>query len=184
MAQEKAVESVGRETIGAEDSTEGTFPLPESEAVQDLLAGLLGRGVVVREVKPQGLISLDPRTVATYIADDASLAALCTCDLTLACHAGAALSLIPPPAALESIRRTLIDEYIQDNLREVMNVAASWFNRDGFPHVKLRAVHMPKERLPDDVKTLLAEPAARQDLELDLEGYGSGKLTLVVARVS
>ncbi len=184
MGQEETNESIGRETIRAEDSTEGTFPLPESEAVQELLAGLLGRGVVVREVEPQRLISLAPRTVAAYAADDASLAALCICDLTLACHAGAALSLIPSPAALESIRRTLIDEYIEDNLREVMNVASSWFNKDGFPHVKLRAVHMPKERLPDDVKTLLAEPAARQDLELDMERYGSGKLTLVVAPVS
>ena len=184
MAQEEAIESVGRDAVPAENSTESAFPLPDAEAVQDLLAGLLGRGVVVRDVEPQPLITLALRTVAAYVKDDGSLAVLCICDLSLACHAGAALSLIPAPAALASIRRTLIDEYIEDNLREVMNVAASWFNREGSPHVKLRAVHVPKEPLPDDVNSLLAEPAARLDLGVDVDGYGSGTLTLVTAPVS
>ena len=139
---------------------------------------------MVRSSKPLRLKSVDPRTVAEYVTDDGCVQALCVCDIDLACYSGAALSMIPPGVALQGIRRHELEENLADNFREIMNVLASLLNTTGSPHLVFRSLALPKQEVSDDVKTLLLNPPTRIDLEIAIEGYGSGKATLVIAEVS
>jgi hypothetical protein len=166
-----------------EDETTG-IPRPEAEAVQSLFAGLLGRRVVVRSSEPLRLKSVDPRTVAEYVTDDGCVQALCVCDIDLACHSGAALSMIPTGVALQGIRRHELEENLSDNFREIMNVLASLLNATGSPHLVFRSLFLPKQEVSDEVKSLLLEPPTRVDLEIEIDGYGGGKATLVIAEIS
>ena len=166
-----------------EDEVRG-IPKPGAEAVQGLFAGLLGRPVVARDSEPLRLKSMDPRTVAEYVTDDGRVQALCVCDIDLACYSGAALSMIPPGVALQGIRRHELEENLCENFSEIMNVLTSLLNVTGSPHLVFRALYLPKQAVSGEAKTLLSEPPARIDLEIEIEGYGSGKATLVIADIS
>jgi hypothetical protein len=159
----------------------GMPPLPGAEAVQKLFAGLLGRRVAVRASQPLRLKSRDPKTVAEYVTDQGCVKALCVCDMDLACYSGAALSMIPSGVALQGIRRHELEENLSDNFREIMNVLASLLNVAGSPHLLFHSLSLPRQEVSEEVKALLSEPPTRIDLEIEIEGYGSGRATLVVA---
>ena len=156
-------------------------PLPTALDVRELLEGLLGRDVEA-ELTSAGA---DPRKhpgamVGAYVDDGLQLRAVVVLDLALAAAVGAAIGLMGVRVAEEVLRTELLSPALYDNASEILNVAASLFNAEGAPHVRLYEAYAPREILPADVDQRLRGMARRMDLELEVNGYGAGRMSVVV----
>ena len=170
-------------------SLSNRFAMPAPHSVGNLLSGLLARTVKVQKSTtpstPRAPASPAPaakasQAVAVYTDDQGSVAALCVCDMSLASHAGAALSLIPAGVAAEAARTGVMPASIAENLYEVANVAASLFNADGGPHLKLREVVTTAQALPAGLSEMAARASERIDLEVNITGYGQGQMSVLL----
>lgn len=156
-------------------------PLPAALEVRELLEGLLGRNVSA--IIGTGMV--DPgqhpgAVVGVYVDDMLKLRALIVMDLPLACHVGAAIALLPAATAREAADQGLMTPALYDNTAEILNVAASLFNNANAPHVRLYEAHAPRETLPADVAKWVTAYVRRLDMELEVEGYGSGRISVAV----
>ena len=154
-------------------------PLPTAQSVAFILTGLLGKRVTARPLAATLLGPPAPAVIALYACDDGSPGALAVSDLGFACHAGAALSLIPAAMAAESVAAGCVAEVILDNLHEVFNVCAKLFNRTGSRHLVLRDLYAGWPSTPGLVVALLNHATAQLDLEVTIPEYGTGKLAIV-----
>ena len=150
--------------------------LPSPTLVGKLIAGLVGRQVVVDKVPPPALDLTRPNTVAAYVRDGGLIGAVAVCDLSLSAHLGAALALVPARVAKEAVDAGTLPGDLVENHREIVNVAARVFNRPNLPHVKLRDVDVTPSTLPGDVNGLLTKFDERLAMEIGTEGYGVGKM--------
>lgn len=156
-------------------------PLPAALEVRELLEGLLGRDVGA-EV---GIEPVDPRqhpgaVVGVYVDDALTLTAVVLVDVPLAAYVGAAIALLPPRGAAEAVEREMLTPALFDNTAEILNVAASLFNHDGAPHLRLYESYAPRETLPADVAKLVMAFVRRLDMDVSVAGYGSGRLSVLV----
>jgi hypothetical protein len=156
------------------------YPVPIQEDIRDLLLDLLGRGVAVDKVGKLELEEDDLGAVAEFVTDDGSVGALCVIDGEFAVRAGAALVMVPEPAAEEDLRRGDIDAHLEV-AGEVLNVLSRLLNSASTPHLRLAGVHRLPGDLPEGVATLLGAPEFRRDFAVTIEGYGNGRLSLLVA---
>ncbi|HEY0118143.1 MAG TPA: hypothetical protein VGC04_05125 [Cellulomonas sp.] len=156
-------------------------PLPVAQEVRELVEGLLGRTV---EARPAHLgVDLKQNRenlVGTYVTDGGYVAALVLVDLAAAARLGAALGLAPRSAADDAVKSGLLPVQLGDNVAEVLNVAASLFNADGAPHLRLLSVYGGDVPAPADVAQWARSFAPRVDLELDISGYGTGGWSVVL----
>jgi len=155
--------------------------LPTAEAVAGLLGALYGKSV---DVEGCGAVSPRPRApsvVAAYYDRQGVFEAVCLCDLAFAAGAGAALSLMPADVAVRCVRRQELDEYVLQNLHEVLNVAAQLFSVGHGGGLVLRGFYLLPGALPDEVSALLQSPAARLDIQVTISGYRPGKMALLAA---
>lgn len=155
-------------------------PLPAALEVRELFEGLLGRDVQAKT----GAAPVDPSQgggamVGVYVDDTLAMRALVVVDLDLASHAGAAIALIPAATAKACVEDGLISPALYDNTAEILNVAASLFNHDDAPHVRLYAAYAPRERLPVDVAGWVLAFVRRVDVELSIAGYGTGRISVL-----
>jgi hypothetical protein len=154
--------------------------MPPAELIGKLLNPMLGRAVTVNKVPYAQLDLSEPATVGVYERDTGMIAAACLCDLELSAYLGAALVLAPQGSAEDAIDAGALPEILLDGHREIVNVASRLFNRMNRPHVKLRELFTTPCHLPRDVANLLNGPAERLQVEVDVDGYGTGVLQLVV----
>ena len=169
------------EAPGKPATADATANFPKAASVVPILKGLLRRDIT-------GLLAprqpLPPKTgyfVAEYThLNESSYAVIC--DVAFAARVGAALSLIPPSAALEAITARQLTDSIGDNFREVLNVMSRLFDAGGVARVHLGQVHSPGASLPGEVASLLTKPIARTDLAVEIGGYGKGNLILAAMR--
>lgn len=156
-------------------------PLPNAVEVRDLLEGILGRDVDVTTgaamVNPDGD---DGALVGIYVDGRLKLAALVVLDLPLAARVGAAIALTPSSAAEFAIEEGALSPALFDNDFEILNVAASLFNCDRAPHLKLDRCYAPGDPLPADVAQWVLAYVRRLDLDVAIKGYGAGKLSALV----
>jgi len=156
-------------------------PLPSAKDVRDLLEGLLGREVQVRT----GAAQVDPASdagalVGVYVDRMLRLRALCLLDVPAAARVGAAIGLVPSAVADDSALGDFLDPALEENAREVLNVVASLFNAPDAPHVRLDTVVSPRDPLPHDVQPWVRAYVPRNDLVVDVSGYGPGRLSVLV----
>jgi hypothetical protein len=78
------------------------------------------------------------------------------------------------------VRSGLLPVQLGENVAEVLNVAASLFNADGAPHLRLDSVYGGDMPVPADVATLSKAYSPRLDVELDVAGYGTGIWSVVL----
>ena len=156
-------------------------PLPVAQEVRELVEGLLGRSVEAHPAR-RGVDLKQNREnlVGTYVTDDGHVNALILVDLAAAARLGAALGLTPKSAADDAIKSGLLPVQLGDNVAEVLNVAASLFNADGAPHLRLLSVYGGDVPAPADVAQWAKMFAPRIDLELDITGYGTGNWSTVL----
>jgi hypothetical protein len=152
-------------------------PLPVGRAVADLLAILLDRRVTVQELKgPRAALPLQAGILADLVSPEGTVRALLLADLAFACRAGAALCGIPMPTVEESLQKGRIAPTLLDNYREIANVATALF-RDMAHRILLGGLHLAP--FPASLQPLVSRPSATRALELDIAGYGIGRLWLV-----
>lgn len=155
-------------------------PLPAALEVRELLEGLLGREVGA--VLGTGMI--DPgqhpgAVVGVYVDDMLKLRALIVLDVALSSYVGAAIALLPAGAAKEAVEQGLMTPALYDNTAEILNVAASLFNAENAPHVRLYEAYAPREILPPDVAKWVTAYVRRLDMELNVTGYGTGRISVL-----
>ena len=155
-------------------------PLPVALEVRELLEGLLGRDVdAVVGTKPVNPQEPPGAIVGVYVDDLLTLRAIILTDVALSAYVGAALALIPARTAGEAAEEGRLTPNLYDNTREVLNVAASLFNHEGAPHVRLYEAYAPREVLPPDVAKYVLAYVRRLDMELEVAGYGKGLISVL-----
>src|SRR3712207_5052532 len=143
------------------------------------LAGLVGKPVSVSPGAPVTPAPDRPVAVAVYVAPDMSVNALCLMDLAAsACTAGS-LALLPPGGCQDSVDEGELSGMQAEALHEVVNVLSALFNVTGAPHSRLHKLYAPGEDVAADLAGMLAG-VNRIDLTVEVQGYGTGSLSLVV----
>lgn len=154
--------------------------LPQPKQLRDLLADLLGRDVTLSPSAPFAPGPDTPASVALYVDDSLRISALIACDLAFSAYAGAAIGLIPVGDAAAAIGDGKVTDAISENLYEVLNIAASTFNVAGADHLRLHALHPAGPPLDPQVRISTLTLGRREDLAVDIAGYGSGLLSVVL----
>jgi hypothetical protein len=156
-------------------------PLPAAQEVRELLEGLLGRDVdAVVGVDPAQPHQHPGAMVGVYVNDQLKLSALVVVDMPLSAWVGAAIALVPAATARQCVETELLTPALFDNTAEILNVAASLFNADGAPHLRLYETYAPREVLPGDVQKWVMAYVRRLDVRLDVSGYGAGTMSVLV----
>ncbi len=159
--------------------TTGTVQLPAAKDVRDMLTGLVGKPVAVAPGAPVTPSPDRPVAVAVYVDPQMAVNALCVMDLAASAYSAAALALLPPGGAQDAVEEDgELSDLMVEALHEVVNVLSALFNTGGAPHSKLHRLYAPGEALPGDVEGLLAH-FNRIDLAVDIQGYGTGGLSLI-----
>ncbi|WP_435746853.1 hypothetical protein [Nocardioides sp. SYSU DS0663] len=154
--------------------------LPTPKEVRDLLGGLLDREVTLRTCAPLVVSTKRPASVGVYVDDRLVVRAVVALDLPLSAYAAAAIALMPLPATEASLENRVLDEALRENLFEVLNVGASLFNVPDAPHLRLLDLHPAGAPLPGDVQARTLTLGRREDLAVEVPGYGSGRLSVVL----
>jgi hypothetical protein len=157
-----------------------TSYLPAPKEIRDLLTELLDREVQVSPNAPLAPTPNNPCTVGVYVDDRLQVTAVIAFDLPLSARAGACIGLVPPAGADAALDEGTLNDVLRDNVYEVLNIAASLFNVEGATHVRLYAVHHAGTPCPGDVLARALTLGRREDLAVDVAGYGSGRVSFVL----
>ena len=152
--------------------------VPNAFEVRELFEGLLGRDSEWDSARAVDI--LDGASVATYADDRGSLVALALADIALTAWAGSAIGLLPQPIAQQAVADELVTPAQFDNMAEILNVAASLLNKPDSIHVRLTETYAPRETVPAAVADLALQQANRIDGEVAIQGYGVGRISIVV----
>lgn len=158
-----------------------SLTLPGLLPVRNLLEDLLGREVTVTPADPVVAKDLPSMVVALYVDGNDRLVAVMGMSLPLAAYAGAALGLLPPGGAEDSIEDKQLSPMLAENVQELCNILTGLLNREGAPHIKLYKVVLPGESLPTDASAHLLAYGRRLDVKTEIARYGSGVLSLALA---
>ncbi|MCA9509424.1 MAG: hypothetical protein R3E88_03695 [Myxococcota bacterium] len=154
------------------------IPLPEAQAVGELLGQLVDKEVVVEKCPKVDARAASPTSV--YVGDDDAVRALCVCELELAAHLGAALGMMPVGAAKDAVAAGALPEGLQLNFREVMNICAAMLCANGSPHVRLLDAFPSQEAAGAAAQKVAKSPAKRVDYQVAIDGFGGGKLAFLL----
>ncbi len=158
--------------------------LPKPNEVSELISSLLGDEVPVSKTEGELLTLEDFSVVGDYILSESSQSvSVCALDLRLVNWLGSAIAMIPATAAKEDIGNKRISDEVKENIQEILNIAAAVFNKSDQAHHKFQTLFHPAEgELPDPVKKIIDQPAKRVDFDVDVPGYGSGKLSFFAGK--
>ena len=154
--------------------------LPQPKQLRDQLADLLGRDVTLEPAPPYAPGPDTPASVAVYVDDSLRISALIACDLAFSAYAGAAIGLVPPGGAQAAIDDGKLTDTLSENLYEVLNIAASMFNVAGADHLRLHALHPAGPPLDPQLRISTLTLGRREDLRVEVAGYGAGALSIVL----
>ncbi len=154
-------------------------PVPTAFEVRELFEGMLGRGVEWEDGKR--VDPLDGAACATYVDNLGNILAIALADIPLVARGGSAIALMPQNGAEQAISSGLVSPPQFDNMSEILNVAASLFNKKDTTHLKLKDTFAPRETLPADVNDMALQQGGRLDGTLSIQGYGDGRISIVVA---
>lgn len=147
--------------------------LPTPEIVANTLKILLRRGTHVKEAQP--LANPAMAVVGLYRSGDGIPVAACLSDIAFSANAAAAFSLIPSRVASESIKAGALDEGLEDIFGEVLNVLSRLFTAHESQRITLQSKSFPPT--PTSA-AILAAPGEHMELDIDIDGYGKGHLSL------
>jgi hypothetical protein len=91
---------------------------------------------------------------------------------------------MPLATANDAVKQRQLPCGIRENLVEVLNVGAQWFNGMHTPRLALQVALCGPGELADDVAAALMAPAARLDVEVDIPCYGKGIVSLLVTKLT
>lgn len=152
--------------------------LPNPKDVRELIEGLIGKEVTVGPGEPLSLN--DKPALAVYVDPQLATTAVVVVDVPLAAWCAGAFALLPKGGLEDAIDDGELSEMHLEVLYEVVNVMAALFNGGGVTHSKLHKLYAPGESIPGDLAGLAAA-FNRIDLVVDVDGYGKGNLSIVMA---
>lgn len=153
-----------------------TRRMPTPEAVGDLFGDLVGKATAASKRAEIDLNDDEQQWYsAIFVEDDGEVGGACVADINFASYAGAALAMIPKQVADESIKAGTLSENLDENFREVANIATVLVNGPSVPHIKMSGF---AAGVPDEVRSLLAVAAGRKSFDVTITDYGSGKFAL------
>jgi len=160
---------------------EGKYQAMITEILPKKLASLL-RDLFGRVVKVDAadLVAASTNTtnwMAVYTGSDGKLAAVCICDLQFAANAAAALCLIPPATAKESISSGKLEPSLAENLREIMNVCSQLLVVPDSGRITLQSVTSIAQCASEEAKKMASSSSQKSGMKVSIEGYGEGKLS-------
>lgn len=151
----------------------------DDKHVAKTFSAILRREVGVSVLKP---VAENELVIAGhYVNGKRELIGACFCSKALAIYSGAAFSLIPADVARDALKTDPLDEIVQENFAEVLNICSRLFDGGSEMRVALSGMEFPPAPRSDASKGLLGKPAKRIDLELDIAGYGKGRMAIVLA---
>lgn len=156
--------------------------IPDHKPIKDLFESLLGRDVTIA-TQSEKVVPTARRAccVGTYMDAAGDTKALVAADLELSARAGAALGLVPPTGADGAIENKELPAALYDNFFEVLNIFASlFFDDETGANLKLKTVYQPGMILPKEAAMQIRGLGKREDFTLDVDGYGSGALGIVI----
>lgn len=151
------------------------------DAVRLLVGGLIGKQVPARLGPPLTPSPETPMAIAVYVTDKNEIGGLVYCDVPLAASIGASFILLPPGATADAVKGNKVPENLAENCREVLNVAARWFNAPPRPHVRLADVAWNQTAMPPELASYAQAANTRIDVSLAIPGYPVGTLTILAA---
>ena len=154
--------------------------LPDRKDIKDLFEGLLGRDVDITEGRPVD-IGIPKPVIASYVDDAQRLRAVAVMSFGLAARSGAALALVPRGAAEAAEEDRLLPDNLFENASEICNVLAAPFGDAMGTHLRLADAYAPSSPVPSHLLSIASQLAAREDVDLEITGYGKGTLSLVVS---
>ena len=154
--------------------------LPASMQIRELLVDLLDRDITLGPTSPFAPGPYNPATIAVYTSDSLEIRALLMIDLPLSAHLGASIGLMPQSAAAAAIEEGKLSAALQENIAEVLNIATSLFNVDNAPHLRLYATHPAGEVTPGHLLMMALTLGRREDLRIEIQGYGAGRFSIVL----
>jgi hypothetical protein len=155
--------------------------MPIPEVIRDFMGDLLGKAVSVAKRKPVDFVAVDPAAddvfvTGRYLDDTGRLAGACVSDLALATSVGAALAMISPEVAKESVKAGALNESLRENYYEVLNIMSALLNGPSVRHLKLDDV---VDGVPQDVADLIAVASGLKYYDVTIVGYTGGRLGLI-----
>lgn len=152
--------------------------LPDSEGVASFFSAALRREVTAAPIKPT---PDDKLVMAGHFVNGLKvLISGCFADRSLVAYGGAALSLVPADAADESLADAELDEVLVENFAEILNICSRLFDGGTGQRVTLCAIENPGSVASATSSAMLKNPVKRLDFELDIAGYGKGRLALAL----
>ncbi|MGD9792891.1 MAG: hypothetical protein AB7V43_05380 [Acidimicrobiia bacterium] len=159
------------------------IPLPIQESLRDFFVDLLGKGAAAekaKELKVKTGAEAPKLLVSVWEDKYQRVGALCISELMLAAIAGSALVLAPASTLPEVEKAGELPDNLRENYQEVVNILTSVLNTPSTPHLKLTQTYAhPGDELPQAVWDVIAQPSQRRDFDLTVEGYGSGKISIL-----
>lgn len=152
--------------------------LPHRKQIKDLFEGLLGRDVAIGDGTPVTFDAPRP-VVAVYVDDTHRLSSVVVMDLALAAYAGAALALVPKGGAADAVEESRLPPNLFENSAEILNVLAASLGESSGVHQRLSTTYAPSDAVPPQVQACGAALGAREDVTVDIAGYGQGSLSVV-----
>lgn len=154
--------------------------LPAPKQVRDFLDDALGREVALRSAPPFGVSTFSPASVATYVDDSLTVRAVVALDLPLSAHVGAALALVPVGAAKAAIEDGRLTGTLAQHVEDLCLKLAALLVVPGSARLRLYTVQVSGEPIPADAQARTQVLGRRLDFALDVTGYGSGRIALVL----
>lgn len=119
------------------------------------------------------------QVVATYKDDESDALFAISCDLTVACSLGAALTRIPPGTAQSAANDCDVPDNIADNLHEVLNICSSIFADLESHRVVLDQMYLPNQDMAPELGEKLKTANTLLQVKYELERYPEGKISLL-----
>lgn len=157
--------------------------VPKVEELAEQLGLLIGKKIKAEERAENWVFGPSVQS-AIYVTREDRLAAILRVDLDLAAHFGAALAMMPAAASEAAAKEESLEDDLLDAYGEVVNIMAALFCADGAPHVRLATVNECDPSLRNDFLSTLVEPNVRINLAIEVEDYGSGRLTVQTRRMA
>lgn len=151
---------------------------PKAHDVAALFKDLFDRPVTAKEAKlPLKVNAAWKGIVTELLAPEGHLAAVLVVDLALACHSSAALTLMPAPVAVSAIKAGAITAPLLESYQEVSNILTALFRPYGTRVIRARSF-TSMAGLPAEISALLARHVNHLAVDVDIPGYGAGRLGL------
>jgi len=143
-----------------------------------LFRSMLNKEVTAAKLPPFIIPPNEPCITANYETDQGVIVAVCVCDLALVANAGAALVLLPPSAAKDSVTSKKLDPSLAENFLEILNVCNSLFSTPEAQRIKLGKVCTIQKERTEETTKFIASAGTKYATKLTVAGYGDGRMCI------